>query len=486
MNGSRKTVRPWMSPDRPYSIAHRGASDYAPDNTLASFELAHALGADFFEVDLRLSRDGIVVVWHDPEIIDDDGGKRQIANMAFDEITLASKDAGYPIARFSDVLALAQRNDIGIYADIKAYDAAHPVLEQLRAAHIEKAILGAFDRDILIDLGKTDCPYPRATLIRADANPFEGTENFDILHLCWENMTSRPDRLVTPDLIAKAQSQGQQIVLWHEERPDIMARLRALPVLGICSNKPELVNPFRPNADWPVKIVCHRGAERLLPENTTASMHCAFAAGFSHVECDIRSSSDEMPIIMHDADLARTTNGQGMVATKSLADLRKLDAGKWFARAFAGLAIPQIDDVLDIARIYDGHLYLELKTGPVEPILKAVDIADCLDRCFFWSFDRQILGNLRQLCKTAKIMTRRQDYSSLDEAIADLGAAIIEFTPDEDMDDIAQCQKHGVASMIAYMGTDIATFEKIILHRPDYVNLSDAFGFRRCYERFFA
>ncbi|NKX71293.1 glycerophosphodiester phosphodiesterase [Rhodobacteraceae bacterium R_SAG1] len=55
----------WLKPERPLSIAHRGASAYAAPNSLQAFEFAAALGADMIEVDLHLTRDGHVVVTHD-------------------------------------------------------------------------------------------------------------------------------------------------------------------------------------------------------------------------------------------------------------------------------------------------------------------------------------------------------------------------------------------------------------------------------------
>ena len=61
-----------------------------------------------------------------------------------------------------------------------------------------------------------------------------------------------------------------------------MKILRNLPVLGICSNQPELVNPiFKNNSEWPVEVVCHRGLNSLAPENSLASTLLALSFGFS-------------------------------------------------------------------------------------------------------------------------------------------------------------------------------------------------------------
>ena len=60
--------RPATRPPRPQVIAHRGASAYLPENTLAAYELAVAQAADMIEVDLHRTRDGEVVVVHDAEL----------------------------------------------------------------------------------------------------------------------------------------------------------------------------------------------------------------------------------------------------------------------------------------------------------------------------------------------------------------------------------------------------------------------------------
>ena len=52
----------------PLIIAHRGASGYAPENTMAAFELAERLGADFIEFDVRMSKDGELVIIHDETV----------------------------------------------------------------------------------------------------------------------------------------------------------------------------------------------------------------------------------------------------------------------------------------------------------------------------------------------------------------------------------------------------------------------------------
>ena len=75
-------------PPRPYAIAHRGASAYAPENTLAAFRKAAVLGADMWEIDIRVTADDRVVVFHDAALPDG----RAIAEMTWDELRAAKPD----------------------------------------------------------------------------------------------------------------------------------------------------------------------------------------------------------------------------------------------------------------------------------------------------------------------------------------------------------------------------------------------------------
>jgi glycerophosphoryl diester phosphodiesterase len=64
----------------------------------------------------------------------------------------------------------------------------------------------------------------------------------EIIHLCWESASNEPDRLVTPDLLARAVRERLLVVIWHEERRTVLDRLTKLPVVGICTDRPEMMN----------------------------------------------------------------------------------------------------------------------------------------------------------------------------------------------------------------------------------------------------
>jgi len=94
-------------------------------------------------------------------------------------------------------------------------------------------------------------------------------------------------------------------------------------------------------------VIAHRGASRRAPENTLAAFRLAFELGADGIELDVQLTADGEVVVLHDAMLDRTTTGHGPVWERSLADLKRLDAGIRFGEAFSGELIPTLAEVLD-------------------------------------------------------------------------------------------------------------------------------------------
>lgn len=93
-------------------------------------------------------------------------------------------------------------------------------------------------------------------------------------------------------------------------------------------------------------IMGHRGAKGLAPENTLAGFAKAAGLGIEWVEFDVKLTADGEPILMHDDELDRTTDGKGRVADATLEEIRALDAGRWFSADYAGEKIPTLDEAM--------------------------------------------------------------------------------------------------------------------------------------------
>lgn len=232
----------WPSALRvPLVIGHRGACGHATENTLRSFEIASDLGADMWEFDLQLTREGVCVVSHDDHLQRVFGINARISALTAGEL---SRLTGGQIPTFADVAALACRRNAGLYVELKAAGTGIPAWKELAVAGQAFAVLGSFNIGYVRELREAGCPLPLSVLVPLGVDPHQAAEaaDADIVHLCWERGGGeRPQDLVTDELIAQIAGAGRCLVLWHEERPSVIADLVELPVLGICSDRPELL-----------------------------------------------------------------------------------------------------------------------------------------------------------------------------------------------------------------------------------------------------
>jgi glycerophosphoryl diester phosphodiesterase len=96
------------------------------------------------------------------------------------------------------------------------------------------------------------------------------------------------------------------------------------------------------------QIFAHRGARRVAPENTLPAFAAALEMGAAGIELDVHLSADGQLVVIHDFSVEKTTDGHGLVAQMTAAELLRLDAGSHFSAAFAGTRIPTLAAVLDL------------------------------------------------------------------------------------------------------------------------------------------
>ena len=152
-------------------------------------------------------------------------------------------------------------------------------------------------------------------------------------------------------------------------------------------------------------VVGHRGAPSRAPENTLASFEAALAIGVDAIELDVHLSRDGHLVVIHDQNLARTTNGRGLVHEHTLSELKALDAGGWFDSSFCGERIPTFEEVL--VRIGSRvPLQVEIKgatEGVAEATLTALRARRLLDTAMVTSFLLDRLPLVRALAPAAQI-----------------------------------------------------------------------------------
>lgn len=149
-------------------------------------------------------------------------------------------------------------------------------------------------------------------------------------------------------------------------------------------------------------IFAHRGASFHCPENTMASFIKAAQLGADGIELDVQLTSDGVPVVIHDFTLHRTTTGYGSVNSKTVIELKKLDAGCWFSREFQNETIPTLNEVLSWVKRTPLLVNIELKSRGIESELEykvneLINKHGLAERVIISSFWKSSLQKIKQL-----------------------------------------------------------------------------------------
>lgn len=227
------------------AIAHRGASGYAPENTLAAFRRAVAQGVSFIETDLHLTRDAHFVAIHDETVDRTTNGRGEIHNMTLAEARrldagswFASEFMGERIPNLEDILEFARKNDVVFYLELKPsgfWGGEHALISALReSGEIPRSVIISFEPAILSALRKMEPTLMTGLLYDGRIeNPFEKA-----LEIGARQIAVRGD-LVTPNFLQHARRRDLQVVCWTVNSPAHMRLLVSAGVDGIMSDYPD-------------------------------------------------------------------------------------------------------------------------------------------------------------------------------------------------------------------------------------------------------
>jgi glycerophosphoryl diester phosphodiesterase len=226
-------------------IAHRGASGHAPENTLAAFKRAIALGATFIETDLQLTRDSRLVAMHDATVNRTTNGQGKVHDLTLMELRrldagswFGSEFAGERIPTIYDILGFSKKHDVVFYLELKpggSWGGEHALVGALReSGEIPRAVVISFDADILARLRKIEPTLMTGLLYDGQIEqPLEKA-----LEVGARQLAVRGD-LVTPALLKDARKRDLQVVCWTVNHPAHIRMLMAAGVDGIMSDYPD-------------------------------------------------------------------------------------------------------------------------------------------------------------------------------------------------------------------------------------------------------
>ena len=235
-------------------IAHRGASGYAPENTLAAFRKAVAMGLSFIETDLQLSRDARFVAIHDETVNRTTNGQGAVHDLTLAELRrldagswFGSAFTGERIPTLEEILEFAKRHDVVFYLEIKpggSWGGEHALIGALReSGEIARTVVISFDASIVNAVRKAEPTLMTGLLYDGQIEkPLEKA-----LEIGARQLAVRGD-LVTPAMIAEAKRNDLQVVCWTVNHAAHMRMLRSAGVAGIMSDYPDRLNAIQPKA----------------------------------------------------------------------------------------------------------------------------------------------------------------------------------------------------------------------------------------------
>jgi glycerophosphoryl diester phosphodiesterase len=400
------TVQP---PRRVQIMAHQGARDQAPENTLAALERSIADAVEWVEVDVRLSRDGRHVLIHDADLGRTTDGIGPVDGRTLAELKsldagskFAARFAGVTIPTVEEVLAAA-KGRVNLDLVCRRVDPARLVRDVLEAG-MERQVVISAGPDILHAV--RSAPGGDRLALMPNWKSADGLDAFGDLRPAAVQVDAVD---VTADLCRAFHGRGIKVqvrTLGEDDRPGIWDRIIDAGVDWLQTDLAEEILARevlrRVDSKARVKVAHHRGASRYAPENTLPAYEKAIRLGADFVEFDIRTTRDGVPFLLHDGRLDRTTTARGPIRDHDAAEVTRLDAGAWFGHPFVGTPAPTLDYFL---RVIGGRaeLYVDAKDISPEALVAALRSRGLIERSVVYQYPdylarlRMIEPNLRRM-----------------------------------------------------------------------------------------
>lgn len=237
------------------NVAHRGASAYAPENTIAAFDKAVEMKADYIEIDVQRSKDGKLVLIHDTTVDRTTDGSGKVGNLTFKELRdldagswKSEQFAGAQIPTFDEILD-RYHGRIGILIELKAPE-LYPGIEENVTAELkernldkpqnEKIIVQSFNHKSMKKMNELLPKVPIGVLTSSSADTTEqALQEFS----SYADYFNPSYGIVTEDLVNQVHSLGMKIGAWTVRSQEAAAFLLDVGVDAIITDYPDYVDP---------------------------------------------------------------------------------------------------------------------------------------------------------------------------------------------------------------------------------------------------
>ncbi|KYG30008.1 glycerophosphodiester phosphodiesterase [Priestia endophytica] len=237
------------------NVAHRGASAYAPENTIAAFDKAVEMKADYIEIDVQRSKDGKLVLIHDTTVDRTTDGSGKVGNLTFKELRnldagswKGEQFAGAQIPTFDEILD-RYHGKIGILIELKAPE-LYPGIEENVAKELkernldkpqnEKIIVQSFNHKSMKKMNEL---LPKVSIGVLTSSSADTTEQALQEFSTYADYFNPSYGIVTEDLVNQVHSLGMKIGSWTVRSQEAADFLLDVGVDAIITDYPDYVDP---------------------------------------------------------------------------------------------------------------------------------------------------------------------------------------------------------------------------------------------------
>lgn len=156
-----------------------------------------------------------------------------------------------------------------------------------------------------------------------------------------------------------------------------------------------------------ITATAHRGYSGTAPENTLPAFVLAKKLGYSRVETDVAWTKDDVPVLLHDTTIDRTSDGTGAVLDYTYEELLQFDFGTWKSPDYAGTKIMRFDDFIVMCKKLSIYPHIELKliesTEHIETLIRIVKRKGMIDNVSWDSFHYDNLVKVKEVYPKASL-----------------------------------------------------------------------------------
>lgn len=237
MASRAKIYTAWSEHDPVERIGHRGAKREFPENSIPAFRRAFELGADAIELDVHATRDGVVVVHHDPTLgsAARDRRGRAIAELDWSDVKAVDLGGGAGIPTLAEALAVTPASG-AVYVEIKGLGIEERVARIISDSATRCAV-HSFDRQTVSRMREVAPELPRGILIDAASSDVEAAMRAVGARDVWPEWT-----LINDSLVALVHACGGRVIAWTVNARAAAKKLTGMGVDGLCTDDVRLLD----------------------------------------------------------------------------------------------------------------------------------------------------------------------------------------------------------------------------------------------------